>query len=234
MVMESGEAGTLLSELVYTKIVGQISTGELLPGTLLSVPALATQLNVSRTPVRDSIARLVADGLAVHTPNAGARIATLTQEDVTQVMNVRELLDGLAAREAAAQADPADIQELRKLLQQQRERLALEADEIHDAREDLLFHTAVRSLARNRVLSASLHRLDSLAHLYRSGLWADSDSRVIAVHEHTLIIEAIERGDEAAADAAARAHVSSLVVRMRRLARATSDVGAPAASRSRR
>lgn len=214
-----GETGGLLGDVVYADLVDRIFTGELRPGMALSVPALAARLNVSRSPVRDSVQRLIADGLAVHTPHAGARVATLTETDITQVMNVRELLDGLAAGQAVDHAQPADIESLRESLRTQEERLHRESDLVVDARMDLQFHTAIRDLAHNRVLSDSLHRLDSIAHLYNSGLWANAQNRVAAVVEHTAIVEAIDRGDATAAGAAARAHVASLLVRMRRVGR---------------
>ncbi|MGW9113467.1 GntR family transcriptional regulator [Microbacterium sp. NPDC055683] len=215
--MAAREQEGLLGDAVYADLVDRIFRGELRSGMPLSVPALAAQLNVSRSPVRDSVQRLIADGLAVHTPHAGARVATLTEADVAQVMTVREPLDGLAAREAVAHARADDVAALRALLRAQEEGLA-EEDPTADARRDLAFHTAIRDLARNRVLSDALHRLDSIAHLHDAGLWSDARGRAAALAEHTAIVDAIERGDVVGAEAAARAHVASLLVRMRRRA----------------
>ncbi|WP_345000236.1 GntR family transcriptional regulator, partial [Tsukamurella soli] len=214
----SGGAESLLGEAVYKQLLDRIFTGELAPGAALSVPALAAELDVSRSPVRDSVQRLVADGLAVHTPHAGARVAHVDEREMAGVFAVRELLDGLAAREATLRASAADVRRLTEHVEGQTARLAEPADALAEARHDLEFHTAVRDLADNRALSDALHRLDVKAHLYNSGLWSDDRGRTLAVAEHAAIVRAIEIGDAAEAERAAVAHVAALAVRMRRLA----------------
>ncbi|WP_308162923.1 GntR family transcriptional regulator [Nocardia alni] len=219
-----GGSEALLGEAVYRKLLDRIFTGELRPGAPLSVPALASELDVSRSPVRDSVQRLVADGLAVHTPHAGARVAHVDEREIADVLAVRELLDGYAAREATLKATASDVRRLVTLIEGQQARLAEPADALGEARRDLEFHTAVRDLAANRALSDALHRLDAKAHLYNSGLWSDEEGRRFAVAEHTAIVHAIQIGDAATADRAAAAHVAALAVRMRRLTRAI-DLG---------
>ncbi|MFT4087298.1 MAG: GntR family transcriptional regulator [Gordonia sp. (in: high G+C Gram-positive bacteria)] len=218
--MRGGPASDdLLGEAVYKQLLERIFTGQLSPGAPLSVPALATDLEVSRSPVRDAVQRLVAGGLAVHVPHAGARVAEISEDDVDDVFIVRELLDGRAARDAAARASAADVRSLLAMVQTQSDRLASPADPLAEARFDLDFHTAVRDLAGNAVLSDVLHQLDVRAHLYNSGLWSDQRGRELAVCEHRAIVEAIEAGDVVAADRAAAGHVAALRVRMRRLSR---------------
>ncbi|UDY24771.1 GntR family transcriptional regulator [Nocardioides sp. Kera G14] len=209
----------LLGDAVYAQLVDRIFTGALAPGAPLSVPALAAELDVSRSPVRDSVQRLVAEGLAVSVPHAGARVIEVDDTVIAQVMTVRRLLDGLAAREATERATAAQAAELRRLVEKQATEIEAGADPLADARLDLEFHTAVRDLAANPTLSDALHRLDAKAHLHNSGLWADESSRSIALDEHRRIIDAIEIGDAEAAEAAAMAHVAAVLVRMRRQAR---------------
>ena len=69
----------LLAESVHATLREQIFAGELPPGTALSVPALASRLNVSRTPVREAVQQLINDGLAVYTRNAGAKVETVDE-----------------------------------------------------------------------------------------------------------------------------------------------------------
>nr|WP_237417929.1 GntR family transcriptional regulator [Actinomadura rayongensis] len=210
----------MLGDVVYTKLVDRIFTGELQPGAQLSVPALAGELDVSRSPVRDAVQRLIAEGLAVHVPNAGARVAFVDEETIAQVMTVRRLLDEHAAREATERATEADVAHLRALIGHQASQLEDEPHPLIDARNDLEFHTAIRDLARNPTLSEALHRLDTKAHLFNSGLWADQRNRRIALDEHRRIVAAIEIGDADEAARAAAAHVSSILIRMRRRVRA--------------
>ena len=214
--MTESAAPGLLGEIVYARLVDRIFSGVLAPGTALSVPALAAELEVSRSPVRESVQRLIAEGLAVHAPHAGARVARVTDEDFAEVMAVRELLDGHAARQATLHATTKDVAALQELLERQAGQLSGEPDPVADGRLDLEFHTAVRDLAANATLSDALHRLDAKAHLYNSGLWADRRNREIALAEHRRIVEAIEAGDAPAAERAAAGHVAALLVRMRR------------------
>jgi len=208
--------GALLTESVHDSLQELIFSGELQPGSPLSVPALAARLNVSRTPVREAVQQLIYEGLATHTRNAGARVTLLDEEAVRSVFEVREVLDGLAAQNATLAASRATVEQLRKMVQVQREMLDEAPDRFRDAKLDLEFHTLIRDTARNRPLSDALARLDGQSHLYRSDMWTAELNRRLAVGEHERIVAAIESGDAEGARAAACAHVSGLYVRTRR------------------
>ena len=188
--------GDLLADSVHRRLQEEILAGALAPGTPLSVPALAGRLAVSRSPVREAVLRLMHEGLAVHTPRAGARVATLDEETVRGVLEVREVLDGLAARRAALAATGADLDLLRGMVEEQERLLGGAADEQRDTRLDVEFHTAVRALAGNAALSGALQRLDTQAHLHRSDIWSDARTRRLAAAEHRRIVDALEAVDE--------------------------------------
>ncbi|MFT3661799.1 MAG: GntR family transcriptional regulator [Gordonia sp. (in: high G+C Gram-positive bacteria)] len=215
--MTGATAESLLADSVYRDLTERIFVGTLGPGAALSVPAIAAELDVSRSPVRDAVQRLVAGGLAVHVPHAGAKVAKIDDRAVEEVLSVRRALDGVAARDATERATSADVAALFTLLSEQERRLAGPPDALTEARLDLEFHTAVRDIAGNAVLSDFLHQLDIRAHLHNSGLWSDRRARELAVVEHRRIVDAIESGDADAAERAATAHVSAILVRMRRL-----------------
>ncbi len=212
----SASNGALLTESVHNSLQEMIFTGELTPGSPLSVPALAARLNVSRTPVREAVQQLIFEGLATHTRNAGARVTLLDDDAVRAVFDVREVLDGLAAHHATLIATNAVVEQLRKMVQVQRELLDEAADRQRDAKMDLEFHTLIRDTAGNRPLSDALARLDGQSHLYRADMWGTELNRRLAVGEHERIVAAIEAGDAEAARAAACAHVAGLYVRTRR------------------
>lgn len=212
------EPAGLLVDTVYARLVDRILSGELAPGTALSVPALAAEMDVSRSPVRESVQRLIVEGLAVHVPRAGAKVGKVTAEDFAEVMAVRELLDGYAAQEAAVLASTSEIAHLHSLLAEQEAQIDAEPDPLKDSWLDLNFHTAVRDLARNSTLSGALHRLDTKAHLYNSSLWSDPHNRRLMFKEHRRIVQAIDSGDSPAARRAAESHVASVLVRTRRRA----------------
>jgi len=209
--------GALLTESVHNSLQEMIFTGELAPGSPLSVPALAARLNVSRTPVREAVQQLIYEGLATHTRNAGARVTLLDDDAVKAVFDVREVLDGLAAHHATLVAGRATVEQLRKMVQVQKEMLDETPDRHRDAKLDLEFHTLIRDTARNRPLSDALARLDGQSHLYRSDMWTTELNRRLAVGEHERIVAAIEAGDADGARSAACAHVAGLYVRTRRV-----------------
>jgi DNA-binding GntR family transcriptional regulator len=214
--MTTAEPGALLAESVYRSLVEQIFEGELQPGAPLSVPALAARLDVSRSPVRESVQRLIHDGLAVHVPHAGARVLRLDDDAVADVLAVREVLDGLAAREAATRASFDDAAALAELVDVQAALLDEPADPRRDARLDLDLHSRVRALSGNAPLVDALRRLDAQAHLHISGMWVHAANREHAVVEHRRIVDAVAAGDAERAHAAASAHVAAVGVRMRR------------------
>jgi DNA-binding GntR family transcriptional regulator len=211
----------LLGDSVHQDLLQRIVEGRLAPGSALSVAALAAELGVSRSPVRDSVQRLVAEGLAVSVPHAGARVATVGPEDLAEVLRVREVLDGLAAAEATAAADAEGVGLLLDLVAQEEAALASPPDPVADVAMDVRFHTAVRELSGNATLADTLRRLEVRAHLFGGGLWSDQRSRELAVVEHRRIARAVEAGDVEAARRAAAAHVAAIAVRVRRRGRPT-------------
>ncbi|GAA1000638.1 GntR family transcriptional regulator [Subtercola frigoramans] len=206
----------LLGDHIYQQLREMIFTREIHPGQALSVPKLAGQLNVSRSPVREAVQQLINEGLAVHVPYAGARVQKLDAEAVRQVFSVREVLDGLAARHAALIITRERLGELDVVVSEQRELLVMPPEGHRDSQLDLRFHSLIRDSANNEPLRASLARLEALAHLYSSDMWNLDDNRRVAVEEHERILAALRAGDQTAAGDAAEAHVRAVLVRMSR------------------
>lgn len=216
-VAEPTGAASLLGTSVYERLRDQVLSGAFAPGQALSVPRLAAELEVSRSPVREAVQQLIYDGLAVHVPFAGATVATMDADDVRALFRVREVLDGLAAHSATLIATRATVEQLRKMVHVQLELLEERPDRHRDAKLDLEFHTLIRDTARSRPLSDALARLDGQSHLYRSDMWTTEVNRRLAVGEHERIVAAIEAGDADGARSAACAHVAGLYVRTRRI-----------------
>ncbi|MFW0783215.1 GntR family transcriptional regulator [Gordonia sp. CPCC 206044] len=208
--------GALLTQSVLRRLRDEIFEGELAPGTSLSVPGLASRLEVSRSPVREAVQQLVVDGLAVYTPRAGAKVAELDDDMLAHVFEVREVLDGLAARQATAAVTFAELDDLWHRVRRQEDLLAQPADHRRDAELDLDFHTAVRTISGNQPLCDALLKLDTQSHLYRSDMWSHDVNRRLAVTEHRRIVAALEAGDAAEAERAAKAHAAGVLVRLLR------------------
>lgn len=206
----------LLAQSVLQRLRDEIISGQLPPGTPLSVPGLATRLNVSRSPVREAVQQLTVEGVAEYRPRAGARVAALDRGTLEQVFELRVLLDGRAARQATLRAGHGDIDGLRDMLRVQEETLELPPDPLRDSRLDLDFHTAIRELSENRPLCDALMKLDIQGYLYRSDAWKREQNRRTSIREHGQIVDAIEAGDAHGAEEAASSHAAAVLVRILR------------------
>ncbi|MEU8896557.1 GntR family transcriptional regulator [Nocardia sp. NPDC048505] len=206
----------LLGPHVYGQVRQLVLSGELAAGHPLSVPALAARLGVSRSPVREAVQQLIYEGLAVNVPHAGARVATLDDAQIRDVLAVRAALDGLAAAQAATRLTDADLDELAELVAAQEHNLRGDADPGRDTQLDLAFHRLIRDRAGNRTLAEELARLEAQAHLHRGDLWRSTRNRHTALREHRRILRALEAGQPDAARAAAESHVQGLITRLGR------------------
>lgn len=195
-----------LSDRVYGALKRHILSQRLKAGSKLSVPQLARQLGVSRTPVKEALERLSKDGLVTTLPNRGAFVAILRQQDVNEIYQMREILEGLAARLAAVTMDDALLDRLRDLMG--RHEAAVDRGDL-DAHVaiDLEFHRLIRERAGNRRLMDALDTLqDQIRIVFRTSATIPGRMQK-AVEEHRAILEAFERRDPDAAEAAARRHI---------------------------
>ena len=192
------------AEFAYATLRGEIMEGLLPPGHRMREQELSERLQVSRTPVREALSRLLADGLLAMQPRSGLAVAELDDAGVIELYETREALEGTAAHLAARYANPRDIGAMRATL-------VAEAhapdDPFLQQRHNRAFHDALLAASHNRFLVRSTQVLhDALALLGPTTL-ARQGRREQAQAEHRRILEAIERRDSAAAEAAMRAHV---------------------------
>ncbi|MEU0742935.1 GntR family transcriptional regulator [Streptomyces sp. NPDC006134] len=207
-------AGSLLAERAYEELKGAVLAGRLSPGDALSVPALAAQMGISRSPVREAVQRLIHDGLATHVAHRGAVVATVDIEDVRQLYVVREVMEGLAARLATERLDAARVAGLRELLERHEAQVASGFDERTHTDMDMAYHRLIREAAGNSHLTAALDTVQGKAHLALHSLWRSPEGARLAVEEHRRIFEAMVSGDPDAAERAAREHIRRLRIRL--------------------
>lgn len=207
-------AGSLLAERAYEELKGAVLANRLRPGDALSVPALAAQMGISRSPVREAVQRLIHDGLATHVAHRGAVVATVDIEDVRQLYVVREVMEGLAARLATERLDAARVAGLRELLERHEAVVASGIDERTHTEMDMAYHRLIREAAGNGHLTAALDTIQGKAHLALHSLWRSPEGPRLAVEEHRRIFEAMTSGDPDAAERAAREHIRRLRIRL--------------------
>lgn len=192
------------SQEVFDRLRQAIVTGELRPNEPLIEADIALHLQVSRTPVRESMQRLFAAGLIVPRKRGWA-VREFSYDDVAMNAEVRSALEGRAAGLAAQRATPEDIARLSAL---HAERLKLDPeDERARIRTNRAFHDAIIATARNPKLTDAI---DATGQFYFNGdivRLSSAEQMAQGNADHALILEAIAAGDPAAAEARMRAHL---------------------------
>lgn len=192
----------LLRDEAHAVLLAAIVNGELAPGQILRDAELAAQAGLSRTPVREALARLADEGLVESKPNAYTRVTPLDRRDCQEAFTVLRALHVLAASEAAPRMAASDV----RLMRAANERFAAALDagdaEAALAADDDL-HAVVLEVAGNRTLAATLDRLTPrIRRLERLRFSSGPGRDSVAMHEQ--IIEALARRD--ATEAARRVH----------------------------
>ena len=189
----------------YERLLRAIEEGELVPGSRLREAELAERFQISRTPVREALGRLEAQGLVAHEPHRGASVAQLDYGQVSELYDMREVLEGTAARLAAVHASVVETEILEEMVARDR---ALLGDAPALARTNRLFHRQIHGAARNRFLQGTLETMRlSLVLLPGATTLSAPDRAAESLAEHTAIVAAIRAHDGDAAEAAARAHI---------------------------
>jgi len=205
---------TRIVDAVQDALRDAIFGGTLRAGEALSVPELARRLNVSRSPVREAVLGLVAQGLAVEQPRRGVVVATIAADDLVAIHEVRELLEAGAAQLAARRIDEAGIDRLRRILAEQK-RAVKEKDATGYFRTNSQLHGAVAAAAGNARLEQILSNLENQMRIALNRIAGDERHIRAGFDEHRQIVEAIIARDEETAAAAMRTHIANTIGRLR-------------------
>jgi DNA-binding GntR family transcriptional regulator len=210
-----------LRERIATRLRQAIIAGELPPKARLPEPELAEQLRVSRTPLREAIRQLEAEGLVATIPRIGTFVSEITPQDTEELYALRVVIEGLAARQAAENADP----EKRRVLD---EILAELAKRTHDFRRyheiSGQFHDVIAQLSGNRRLQAIYQGL--ALHVSRMRVLSNAvrGRPAISLRGHQRIAAAIIGGRGAEAERLMRTHIEGALTVLR--ARVRAEAGA--------
>jgi len=176
----------------YHYVLAAILSGELAPGMRVPAEAVAEALGISRMPVRDALRRLEGDGAVVISPNRGAAVAEYTPHEVVQLIQMRAVLEGLAARLAVPNVTAAEIAELRHRKRQ----METSSDNLakwmvyHDG-----FHNYLTSLSGCPLLMKQTERMRLMLNPYYRRYYEQSRELEIVGLEHQKIIDTIEYKD---------------------------------------
>lgn len=207
-ILQSGDgqlvrnASVAATELIREAIID----GRLEPGRRLKEEELARELGISRTPVREALLMLQAEGLVVATPNRGALVRVHTPDDLDDLYQLRALLEGYAARRAATRISEEGIAQLRASCDRF-DAMRPDDDLRGLVRENLLFHSTILDAADSGRLGSMVRRVIELPLVYKSYIWYSPDQTRISAHYHRQIVNALEAGDSERAELIMKEHV---------------------------
>jgi DNA-binding GntR family transcriptional regulator len=189
-----------VNQRVYHHILQMIVSGSLLPGSRLDEQSLASELGVSRTPLREAIGRLAEKGLVEYRPYQGNFIRVLSVKEVSDIYQVRRSLEDLAIRLATANMNPERLAEVRSILDDLGAAMSRgDLDGVNEA--DNRFHTTIAQYSENETLIAALNDLSQRVAIIRSMANQNPDVVAGTAIQRPQILAALEAGD---ADLAAR------------------------------
>ncbi|GGM06733.1 GntR family transcriptional regulator [Dactylosporangium sucinum] len=199
---------TAASDRAVEQLRERILGGEYAPGERLGEVDLAEKLGVSRTPVREALRRLSAEGLVELATNKGARVAEYPREDLDHIFEIRARVEGLAARAAATTASAADIDRLDTIATELKEHS--EAGRLTEVyRLNAEYHATLNGLAGSPVVAATVAQLVHASVLVRTLHAFDETARRRSVNHHLEIVAALRARDGDWAEAVMRAHLLS-------------------------
>lgn len=181
-----------LADATYDRIRNMILTGELKAGLAIQENGLAKKLNVSRTPVREAIGRLVTEGLVTRYAGQTPTVQTVSLTDYIEILHMRRILESEAA---ALVAKSDDKERLEPIAQRNREMIAageLATDEYVALDEEL--HLTIAELSGSRLLAQNIKDLRLKTRIFDLG--GVTKRLVPSGQEHVDIIEAIQNGDD--------------------------------------
>jgi DNA-binding GntR family transcriptional regulator len=193
-----------------------ILDGVLKSGAWLREAEVSSELQVSRTPVRDAFRILAAEGLLTINANQGAIVSPTTSDDILELYVMREVLEMLAARLAARRAPERCMEEFARILPDMK-RAAEEGDIAELYRLNFAFHTIVREASGNRYLQRFLSQLQNAARRFPDPTMTLPGRTEESLREHLSLAEAISQGDQEGAERLAGQHMrrlSELRIRM--------------------
>jgi len=219
-VMDFQEDPRSLTEKAYQLLVYKITRLELQPGFALAEKALVETLGIGRTPIREALQRLSAEGLVVHLPNRGMFVTEINASNTQYVYEFRVLIDGEAARLSALRASKKDVRDLMTLHLRMAE--SIDADDVDAFVEcDRQFYAALARAAQNIYLGEVIPRIFNL-HLRlwflisdKLGRWQD----IARAHTEMTrgVVDAIERGAPDEAELAVKFYVHGRLKEIREL-----------------
>jgi DNA-binding GntR family transcriptional regulator len=201
------DTGATYQQQAYDYVKDQITGLKLNPGQTLTDSQIAAELKVSRTPVREALRRLEQEGLLVNDSRRGWKVYSLSLDDIRQIFELKQILEGLIVEQAAACQDLG----LRSALQEALGRMqkAAAAGDYEAWRQaDAQLHLTLQKMSRNRRACTIVQSLDDQWFRLRAGYIALEGRIPRSVYEHAEIVACLLAGDGPGAAEKMRAHIA--------------------------
>ncbi|NLY30745.1 MAG: GntR family transcriptional regulator [Firmicutes bacterium] len=195
-----------LRRRIYEMVKEQILNQSIPPGTRIMEGDISEELGVSRTPVREAMSQLERDGLVRVEPRRGIFVKEVCEKDIIDVCEVREVLEALAIRKAAALASDEQVQELRAISQEYADAY-LYGEHSQCITLDRKFHETLAAIAGNGKLEELIGEISDLVQMTRLMDCRYAANFEATIAEHNEIIEAVAAHNVDAAAVALEKHM---------------------------
>ena len=198
---------TSLADRVFEKLEDDIIHGIYPRGTVLTEMKLVEQLGVSRTPIREALRRLEQERLIEET-GKGSLVLGITADDLLDIMNIREQIEGLCAYYACVNMTPEGIKELEHIIDLQDFYFSKwDVDRLRQA--DDMFHDTICELSGRAVIRDTLMPLHRKTRRYRRISIQDKARAVVSLQEHHAIFDALRSSDPDRAKTVMNEHIKN-------------------------
>ena len=201
-------SGASLADKVYAQLENDILSGVLTPDTPLSENKISAQLGVSRTPVREAFRRLEQDGLVSSVTGRGTVVLGVDDADVSDIFEIRQRLEGMAAARAAERMTPEQLSELEGVVELQ-EFYAMKGDPDGLRDTDSRFHELIYKCSGSRVLEELLGSLHHRIQRFRRKAMESEQRAERSAAEHRAILEALRSRDAEQAEKLVAEHIAN-------------------------
>jgi len=194
----------------YKMLKSMIITREILPGKKISEETLAQVFGVSRTPIREALFKLENEGIVKIIPRRGAFVIQQSKENIIEILQIREVLEGLVVRLATPLLEESDIRDLRSCLDKLRGIPEQERHVIEYTDSELEFHDLLLRKCPNQMLTQMMGLVNARLQIIRLRTVVLPGRAQKSLDEHAGILERIEKGEAADAELLMRKHVVSV------------------------
>ena len=198
----------LLSQRVYTILKTAIIQGDLEEGFKLTETKVAKELGVSKTPVREALRRLADEEFVRITPNQGVVVNKILIEDIEEFLQIRMVLEGLAANLAAKRISEEEIKELEEY-NKHMYKFAIKKDLLALGKENAKFHNLLLNASGNKRLMRIVSNFTDIAYRFWLKSLNEPEKYKNSLEEHSNILTALKKRDPEEAEQLVRIHLNN-------------------------